>query len=259
MALTCLFAALGGIIATALCGFCASVSWWWLLPLWLGCYGALGLTYILLLVTGILLFLPDRDLAPHVYRRVHRVAYGALDWVLHQLGYRVRLTGAEKLPDTPFLLVCNHRSAFDPLCTLTTFQRALVFVAKPGVLRIPVIGPLLRRLGFMPIDRENARNAVTTIKQAANRIKNCCLSVGIYPEGTRSKDNRLLPFHAGSFKIASLTQCPIVVAAIRYEKRLLWGKRVHLSVVDVMDTAYVADNTTAAMADRAVAAITAAE
>ena len=80
--------------------------------------------------------------------------------------------------------------------------------------------------------------------------------MGIYPEGTRSKSGALLPFHAGSFKIAALAKCPVAVASIRYEKRPL-SKRVDLHIVDVMDADYVTDHNTAAMAERAVAAITA--
>ena len=152
--------------------------------------------------------------------------------------------------------MCNHRSAFDPICTVAAVPRDLVFVAKPGVLKIPIVGHLMKKVGFMAIDRDNARNAVATIKQAAHWIADADLSVGIYPEGTRNKEENLLPFHAGSFKIAAMAKCPVVVATIRYQKRLLWWKQVHLQVVDVMDAAYVAENNTAAMADRAAAIIT---
>ena len=124
-------------------------------------------------------------------------------------------------------------------------------------MKIPVIGSVLERLCFLAIDRENARNAVTTIKRSAELIKDVGLSVGIYPEGTRSKDGNLLPFHAGSFKIAKLAGCPVAVVTIRYEKSglLPWNKRVYLQVVDVMDEAFVAENNTAAMSERAEAAI----
>ena len=172
------------------------------------------------------------------------------------LGYRFRIESTDRLPDRPYLLVCNHRSAFDPLCTIAALENdALVFVAKPGVFKIPVIGAVMRRLCFLPIDRENARNAVTTIKRAAELIRNVGLSVGIYPEGTRSKDGRLLPFHAGSFKIAKLADCPVVVATIRYENVFLWFKRVHLHIVDVMSEEIVKENNTSALSERAEQAI----
>ena len=250
MLLTVLFTLLGGAAAALLCGLSPTLSWWWLPLLWAGGYVACGLTYILLLCGYI-------ALAPHRHSFVHRLVRQTLDWVMRLLGYRIRFSGADRLPSTPYLLVSNHRSAFDPLCAIAVLNRDLVFVAKPGVFKIPLIGCLMRRVGFMPIDRENARNAVTTIKEAAHLIADTGLSVGIYPEGTRSKNGDMLPFHAGSFKIAALAKCPVAVTSIRYEKRPLWGKRVILQVVDVMDTDYVTTHNTAAMAERAVAAITA--
>lgn len=255
MVLTLLFAAVGGGAATLICGLSPTLSWWWMPLIWCGGYFAVALVYILALI-GALLLMPQGDPSPRRRRITHRLIRTALSWVLRTIGYRIRLCGADKLPISPFLLVCNHLSAFDPLCTMAVLGRDMVFVAKPSVFKIPVIGTLMRRVGFMPIDRENARNAVATIKQAAHCIADVDLSVGIYPEGTRSKSGDPLPFHAGSFKIASIAKCPVVVAAIRYEKRPL-GKQVCLRIADVMDTDYVTTHNTAAMADRAVAAITA--
>ena len=249
MTLTLFFAALSGVAMTLLFAFNPTLSFWWRLPVWLGLYVGMGLVHLIVIITCILTL--PRSASLRSWVRL------TLDWVLTLIGYRIHLTGTEKLPRVPFLLVCNHRSAFDPLCAIAVMVQSPIFVAKPSVFRIPLIGTIMRRLGFMPIDRENARNAVSTIKQAAALIREEGLCVGIYPEGTRSKTGELLPFHAGSFKIAAMADCPVVVAAIRYEKRGLWGKRVHLQIADVMDTDFVSANTTATMADRAKAAITA--
>ncbi len=257
MALTLLFASLSGLAMTVLFALCPTLSFWWRLPVWLGFYVAVALVYVLLVIGGLYLLLPKGDPSPRVRRVTHGVMKLTLSWALMMLGMRVEVTGTDKLPDTPYLLVGNHRSAFDPICTITALASHIVFVCKPGVMKIPVIGSILERLCFLAIDRENPRNAVTTIKRSAELIKDVDLSVGIYPEGTRSKDGNLLPFHAGSFKIAKLASCPVAVTTIRYEKSglLPWNKRVHLHIVDVMDVAYVAENNTAAMTDRAESAI----
>lgn len=257
MTLTILFASLGGLAMTVLFALCPTLSFWWRLPVWLGFSVAVALVYILLVVFGLYFFLPKDDPSDRTRRFTHGVMKLTLSWVLVMLGIRVKLTGADKLPDTPYLLVGNHRSAFDPLCAIPTLSAPVVFVCKPGVMRIPVIGSILGRLCFLAIDRENARNAVTTIKRSAELIKDVGLSVGIYPEGTRSKDGNLLPFHAGSFKIAKLANCPVAVATIRYEKSglLPWNKRVYIRIVDVIDEAYVAENNTATMSERAETAI----
>ena len=254
MLLTVIFAAVSGLL-TAL-HLLGGLSPWWLLPTWLGYFISTALLYILVVVFGLYLFLPKDAPSPRLRRFTHTIMKLTLQWVLVMLGIKVAVKGADKLPNTPYLLVGNHRSAFDPICTVAALSPYTVFVAKPGVLKIPILGPMLGRLCFQAIDRENARNAVTTIKRSAELIKDVGICVGIYPEGTRSKDGNLLPFHAGSFKIAKMAGCPVAVVTVRYEKGLLpWGKRACLHVADVMDEAYVAENNTAAMVERAEAVI----
>lgn len=254
MILTLIFATVSGLL-TAL-HLLGGMSLWWLLPTWLGYFISTALLYVLVVVFGLYFFLPKEDPSPKRRCFTHTIMKLTLQWVLVMLDIKVTVAGADKLPDTPYLLVGNHRSAFDPITTVAALPSHVVFVAKPGVLKIPVIGSILERLCFLAIDRENPRNAVTTIKRSAELIKDVGLSVGIYPEGTRSKDGSLLPFHAGSFKIAKLAGCPVAVATIRYEKGWLpWSKRAYLHVVDVMDAAYVGESNTAAMTERAETAI----
>lgn len=253
MVLTLIFAAIGGLLTALTLN---EVSWW-ILPVWVGFYLVTVLTYVLLVVGGLYLFLPQGNPSPRLQRFTHWLIKYTLRWVLVALGIRVDIQDADKLPDKPYLLVGNHRSAFDPITALTATESRLVFIAKPGVLKIPIIGSILERLCFLAIDRENARNAVTTIKRSAELIKDVGLCVGIYPEGTRSKDGNLLPFHAGSFKIAKLAECPVAVVSVLYEKGglLPWNKRVHLRIVDVMDEAFVAESNTTAMAERCESAL----
>lgn len=249
MALMLLFAAVsGGLTALTVLG---GASLWWILPLWVGYYIAVALICLILLILALYVFLPTGNPSPRLRAFTHRIIKSVLSWVLVSVGTRMKVTGAYKLPTVPYLLVGNHRSAFDPLCSLVAFPDDMVFVAKPGVLNIPVIGSILNRLCFMGIDRENARNAVTTIKRSAELIKDVGLCVGIYPEGTRSKTENLLPFHAGSFKIAKMANCPVAVVSVRVKKWGLFPHYVELRVVDVMDADYVAESNTAAMSERA--------
>lgn len=251
MVLTLLFATISGGLTALL--WAGGLSPWWLVPVWIGLYVTIVLVLFALLLGSLYLFLPKGNPSPRLRCFTHRLIKWVVRWVLVLTGVHYRVTGADKLPDVPYLLVGNHRSAFDPIAALAALKCPLIFVAKPAVLKIPALGPVLGLLCFQAIDRDNARNAVTTIKRSAELIKDVGLSVGIYPEGTRSKDGSLLPLHAGSFKIAKMANCPVAVVTVRYEKSglLPWNKRVYLQVVDVMDTAYVAENNTAAMAERA--------
>jgi len=256
--LNTLFFIIDGLLLALLYIQHPTLSLWWLAPLCLGLYLTIGIAYILLLVT-VGLLLPKKTPSHKVYTVYRAFIVHTLRWVLLLLGVRYTVSGTDRLPtDRPFLLISNHRCAFDPLITLAAFNKwSITFIAKPGVFNIPAIGAIMRRVCFLPIDRENARNAVTTIKQAAGYIADKPgISVGIYPEGTRSKDGTLLPFHAGSFKIATIAQCPVAVASIRMEKgRFGLPRRMELRILDVMDAAYVSENNTATLASRAETSI----
>ena len=92
-------------------------------------------------------------------------------------------------------------------------------------LKIPIAGVIAKNAGFLPIDRENNREALKTILQAAEYLKKGVCNMGIYPEGTRSRTGEMLPFHAGSFKIAQRAGAPVVVACVRGSEKV---KRPHL-------------------------------
>lgn len=135
---------------------------------------------------------------------------------------RVHISGIEKIPkDTKLLFVSNHRSNFDPIITWYALKRwKLAFISKPENFKIPFFGRIIRRCCFMPIDRENPRKAIVTVNRAARLLKKQEVSIGVYPEGTRSKTCELLPFHNGVFKIAQKAEAPVVVLSITGTERI---------------------------------------
>ena len=150
-------------------------------------------------------------------RLFHRGCIGISSLALGYCGVRTKVYGLEKLPkDERFLLVCNHRSLFDPLILMKYLKDYdLAFVGKPEALGLPVVGRVGYGAGCLPIDRANDREALKTILTAVDYLKNDFCSMAIFPEGTRNKsDETVLPFHAGSFKIAQKAGTPVVVAAL---------------------------------------------
>ncbi len=214
---------LAGALALPLCcGF----SLWWAIPLFLGFFALLhGL-----LVVYFWCFCGRQDMSRPLERQ-NRTAYRGTRVVADILcfygGVRAKLIGAEKLPKSPFLLVGNHRSLFDPLLGMSLLRDYnLSYVSKPSNLKIPLVGDVAYAAGFLPIDRENDRKALKTILQAADYLKRGLCSMGIYPEGTRSRTGELLPFHAGSFKIAQRAGVPLAITVTRGTEKL--GKRLLL-------------------------------
>lgn len=158
----------------------------------------------------------------------------------------IETTGRELIPkDTRYLMVANHRSLVDPVVTVIDLSdEDLVYVSKPGNYKIPLLGKLMHLCGCLSMDRDNNRNALKTIKQATDYIDRDITSVVIYPEGTRCRDDELLPFHAGSFKIAQRADVPVVVAALRNTDRVIHNfplrrTTVYLDILGVIDVEYV--------------------
>lgn len=72
---------------------------------------------------------------------------------------RTHVRGLEKLPEPGrFLLVCNHRSMFDPAVIVRKLGKFNIsFVSKPSNMKIPIFGAMGYGAGYLPIDRENDR------------------------------------------------------------------------------------------------------
>lgn len=112
------------------------------------------------------------------------------------------------------MFVGNHRSNFDPIIEWLVLKPwDIAFISKGENFKIPFFGRIIRKCCFMPIDRENPRKALRTINKASDLLQSGEVSIGVYPEGTRSKTGELLPFHDGVFHIAKrpahrLSLCP---------------------------------------------------
>lgn len=187
-------------------------------------------------------------------------------WHLHEVvnalcfygRVRIEVSGREKLPrDSRYLMVSNHRSYFDPITTEKALcDEELVYVSKPGNYRIPIAGKVMHKCGYLSLDRENNREALKTVKQATEYIDKDYASVVIYPEGTRSKEEKLRPFHAGSFKIAQRAGVPVVCVAVRNTDKIqhnfpLRRTTVYIDILEVLDADFIKSHSTRETAELA--------
>ncbi len=208
------------------------------LSLLFGCL-CLILLYALLLVIGFFTTNPKRlyDKASNY----HRFLVSSAAWIATKVMHlKIEVTGLEKMPQGRFELISNHRSAYDPIVTWNVFRKyQLAFISKPENFDIPFFGRMVRRCCFLPIDRENARNAARTLQAAVKLIQNDEASIMVYPEGTRSKDGKLLPFHSGVIKVAQKAEVPLVIVTVsgteNITKNYPWkNTKVYVDVVEVI-------------------------
>lgn len=221
----------------------------------------LFLAYVLFL-TICSLFVDPKKEYEHNSRFYRALLHSASAGALKLLRINVHTNGLEKIPtDVKPVFVGNHRSNFDPIIewqVLKAWQPA--FISKASNFKIPLFGRFIRKCCFMAIDRENPRKAMGTIRKAAELLKKREVSIGVYPEGTRSRNCELLPFHNGVFKIAQKANAPIVVLAISgsekiHKRAIFFRSDVYLDVLDVISAEDVQVMKTAAIGERVRAAL----
>ncbi len=139
----------------------------------------------------------------------------AFGMIAHAAGANVIAIGEDRIPtDTAVLYVGNHRSNYDVILTYLRVPRLTGYVAKKEIEKVPLLRNWMRNLHCLFLDRTDIKQGGKTVLKAIELVKKG-ISVTIFPEGTRSKEpDGMLPFHAGSFKIAERGEVPIVPMCI---------------------------------------------
>ena len=134
-------------------------------------------------------------------------------------GVHVNVTGLEKVPrDSRFLLVSNHRFAFDPLVFYSSMPWAdLAFLSKKENFSIFVVAQIMRKVLCLPVDRNNDRESLKSILKAIQFIKDDKASIAVFPEGRPTRPAApLLPSRCGGVNIAPPARsCATWSASIR--------------------------------------------
>jgi 1-acyl-sn-glycerol-3-phosphate acyltransferase len=182
-------------------------------------------------------FLPNRGYGGRVASRAAKI-------MNRVIGARVEVRGLNKLdPNTSYVFVPNHRSHFDIAALIAALPGAR-FAAKKELFDDPGLGPPMRALGMIPIDRDDPAAARRALDEAA-ASRGRKISVVIFPEGTRAPRGEMLEFKGGAFVFAIEAQAPIVPIALHNTASVMpahgylsiLGGRVVVEILDPMPTA----------------------
>lgn len=150
-------------------------------------------------------------------KKAGAMAQRMVSWALSVIsvicGIKLEVEGLKNIPDEPVLYIGNHSSFFDIVVTYPLLPQTTGYIGKKEIDKISLLRwwmPLLHGLTF---DRDDPRQGMKMIIAAIDQVK-AGYSMFIFPEGTRSKDGTLHDFKAGSFKIATRTNCPVIPVAI---------------------------------------------
>jgi 1-acyl-sn-glycerol-3-phosphate acyltransferase len=142
--------------------------------------------------------------------------------------------GHEVNPEVSYVITPNHQGNVDILALILTLPLHFRWVIKRELLRIPFFGWALGRTGAISLDRDRSRESVKQLQDGSSKLEGGW-SLLIYPEGTRSPDQNLLPFKKGPFRLALDKKVPILPVTVNGAFKILPRKTLlprpgHLTV-----------------------------
>lgn len=160
-------------------------------------------------------------------------------WILWTIDLKVQISKKEQAQlqtSYPKIIIANHKSHLDSCVLWAIMPKSvtLCFAAKKELFNIPVFGKILYYSGSIIIDRKNAQLALQNLQKFFTTTK-VTKTLVIYAEGTRSNNDKLLPFKRGPFKIAqelTIPLLPVVIhgTAMALPKGKYWPKATTVTV-----------------------------
>ncbi len=140
----------------------------------------------------------------------------------------------------PIIYIANHASYIDALILLAILPIEITFVVKKELQKMPLIGRLIDKLGYLYVDRDDFTRSLAAMTEIEKSIQKK-QSIVIFPEGTFVYTSGLRPFKSGAFKVASETitaLCPISIHGSRHilrsESFLLSPRKITLTIGELM-------------------------
>jgi len=145
---------------------------------------------------------------------------------------RLNVDGAEHVPTAgPVLIASTHLSHGDSLAIAVATGRPVFFLGDLKLVSTPVLGPLLPKLGMIPLRRGEADADALNLIGAVLNDHGC---IAVYPEGSRSRDGKVHRLRSGVARVASQHAVAVIPATVQGiaarwpigKRPKLWGPRV---------------------------------
>ena len=152
--------------------------------------------------------LMSRRSGPWGYRLAKTMLTGPLS-----CAYDIEVDGVSNVPYGPVILAANHRSFMDSVFLALVMDRPVSFLAKAEYFDRPITRWMFQSTGQIPIRRGSPAGARKAL-DAARDVLSQGGAVGVYPEGTRSRDGMLHRGHLGPARLAASSGAPLVPVGI---------------------------------------------
>ncbi|MDR0953129.1 MAG: 1-acyl-sn-glycerol-3-phosphate acyltransferase [Elusimicrobiota bacterium] len=150
----------------------------------------------------------DEKEVRHFFYLISRTVMAMVRFV--SKSYKVEILGS--LPSGGALIAANHSSILDILCWGEFGLKDVIFISKGWPLKVPVMGKYLRSAGSIVLE-DNV--SVENLKNEAQKAFDKGLKIVVFPEGTRSVDNKVHRFRSGAFLLAQECNVPVIPAALK--------------------------------------------
>ncbi len=178
-----------------------------------GAYAAVAIVVVCLLALLLGRVLPSGRTLRRLARTESRLALGVA-------GLLPRARGLERIPEGAAILVANHAGYLDFLICAASLPAEIRFVIKGELRDTPLLGPVLRKVGHVFIDRHSTARSLADLDAVVELLR-AGQRVVLFPEGTFCPDVGMRPFKLGSFRLACNSDVPVVPVAIRGSRKAL--------------------------------------
>lgn len=152
---------------------------------------------------------------------VHKIAS---NWAMGRIrtsGAEIEVLGAENIPNNiPVVYMSNHQGNFDIAIFMSMINKPKGYMSKVEMSKVPILKKWMEYMHCVFMERGNVRKALESINKGIDILK-AGHSLVIFPEGTRSKGNKMGTFKGGSFKLAIKAGVPIVPVTIDGSYKLM--------------------------------------
>lgn len=135
-------------------------------------------------------------------------------------GLKYKVSGLEKLPSEPCVVLANHQSFWD-----NVFMQLIIpehsWVIKKELFNIPFFGWGLRMVDPIAVDRKDNISVNQILREGQKKLKEGLWLI-VFPESTRLKPDQTAKFKPSAVKLAEIAKVPIVLIA--HNAGVFWPK-----------------------------------
>ena len=194
------------------------------------------------LIFLLILFIPSLILPQHIVTLGGKfLGYWTSFCLKYIMATKIEVNGTENIINNKkYFVVCSHQSIFETFFLQTIFENP-VFILKKELIRIPLFGWYLKKMGCISIDRNKiSRENLNFSEEVSKVFKNTNKTLIIFPQGTRKNFNDRSTFKKGFARIYSDLKIACLPVAVNSGKvwpksgRLISNQQITISILNIL-------------------------